>query len=242
MKNPGIRTVLAGFCLALLLTGCERPAVADSEAATEEGKKIVLDSDLQQASYLLGYLRTQDLAKQTSGMLDMDAYLQGTSDSVGQVESVVNPADQSRLMAALQTAIESKNAAASEGVREDGDSFREEYAKRDGVTTLASGMLYEVMTEGSGAKPTAADTVTTHYHGTLIDGTVFDSSVERGQPASFPVGGVISGWTEALQLMGVGSKWRLVIPPDLAYGERGAGGDIGPGATLIFEVELLSIK
>ena len=150
MKNPGIRTVLAGFCLALLLTGCERPAVADSEAATEEGKKIVLDSDLQQASYLLGYLRTQDLAKQTSGMLDMDAYLQGTSDSVGQVESVVNPADQSRLMAALQTAIESKNAAASEGVREDGDSFREEYAKRDGVTTLASGMLYEVMTEGSG--------------------------------------------------------------------------------------------
>jgi FKBP-type peptidyl-prolyl cis-trans isomerase FklB len=242
LKNPGIRTVLAGFCLALLLTGCDQTAVAESDSTPEQGKKIVLDSELKQASYLLGYLRTQDLSSQTNGTLDLEAYLQGTSDSVGQVESVVNPADQSRLMAALQQAVEAKKAEASQGVREDGDKFREEYAKGDGVTTLASGMLYEVMTEGSGAKPTAADTVTTHYHGTLIDGTVFDSSVERGQPASFPVGGVISGWTEALQLMAVGSKWRLVIPPDLAYGERGAGGDIGPGATLIFEVELLDIN
>ena len=110
------------------------------------------------------------------------------------------------------------------------------------MVELPSGLLYEVMTEGSGPKPKGTDTVTTHYHGMLVDGTVFDSSVDRGQPASFPVNGVIAGWTEALQLMAVGSKWRLVIPPELAYGDRGAGADIKPGATLVFEVELLEIK
>ena len=101
---------------------------------------------------------------------------------------------------------------------------------------------YEVIKKGEGAKPSLTDQVTTHYHGTLIDGTVFDSSVERGQPASFPVSGVIKGWTEALQLMSVGSKWRLFVPYDLAYGERGAGPQIGPFTTLIFEVELISIN
>ena len=109
------------------------------------------------------------------------------------------------------------------------------------MTTLESGLQYEVLVEGSGPKPSAEDTVVTHYHGTLTDGTVFDSSVERGSPASFPVNRVIPGWTEALQLMGVGSKWRLVIPPELAYGERGAGGAIPPNSTLVFEVELLEI-
>ena len=98
------------------------------------------------------------------------------------------------------------------------------------------------MKQGSGAKPTINDNVTTHYHGTLSDGTIFDSSVDRGQPASFPVSGVIKGWTEALQLMSVGSKWRLYVPYDLAYGERGAGANIGPFTTLIFEVELISIN
>lgn len=110
------------------------------------------------------------------------------------------------------------------------------------MTTLASGLQYEVLVEGNGPKPSAEDTVVTHYHGTLTDGTVFDSSVDRGSPASFPVNRVIPGWTEALQLMGVGSKWRLVIPPELAYGERGAGGAIPPNSTLVFEVELLEIS
>lgn len=123
-----------------------------------------------------------------------------------------------------------------------GATFRAENAQREGVVTLPSGLQYEVLAEGDGASPGPTDRVVTHYHGTLIDGTVFDSSVERGQPATFPVNGVIAGWTEALQLMQVGDKWRLVLPPELAYGERGAGARIGPGATLVFEVELLEVK
>ena len=111
-----------------------------------------------------------------------------------------------------------------------------------GINTLTSGLRYQVLKEGTGAKPSITDTVVTHYHGTFLDGSVFDSSVDRGAPATFPVNGVIRGWTEALQLMSVGSKWRLVIPPDLAYGKRGAGRLIPPNATLIFEVELLDIR
>ena len=111
-----------------------------------------------------------------------------------------------------------------------------------GINTLTSGLRYQVLKEGAGAKPSITDTVVTHYHGTFLDGSVFDSSVDRGAPATFPVNGVIRGWTEALQLMSVGSKWRLVIPPDLAYGKRGAGRLIPPNATLIFEVELLDIR
>ena len=111
-----------------------------------------------------------------------------------------------------------------------------------GINSLTSGLRYQVLKEGTGAKPSITDTVVTHYHGTFLDGSVFDSSVDRGAPATFPVNGVIRGWTEALQLMSVGSKWRLVIPPDLAYGKRGAGRLIPPNATLIFEVELLDIR
>ena len=111
-----------------------------------------------------------------------------------------------------------------------------------GINTLSSGLRYQVLKEGTGAKPSITDTVVTHYHGTFLDGSVFDSSVDRGAPATFPVNGVIRGWTEALQLMSVGSKWRLVIPTDLAYGKRGAFGLIPPNATLIFEVELLDIR
>lgn len=114
-------------------------------------------------------------------------------------------------------------------------------APKVSMTTTASGLQYEVLNEGDGAKPSATDTVTVHYHGTLTDGTVFDSSVDRGQPASFPLNRVIPGWTEGVQLMSVGSKYRFTIPPDLGYGSRGAGGVIPPNATLIFEVELLSI-
>ena len=123
----------------------------------------------------------------------------------------------------------------------EGEEFLAINATKKGVVTLESGMQYEVLTSGSGATPGLNDKVTTHYTGTLIDGTVFDSSVERGQPASFPVSGVIKGWTEALQLMKEGDKWKLYIPYDLAYGERGAGANIGPYAALIFEIELISV-
>ena len=124
---------------------------------------------------------------------------------------------------------------------ESGQKFLDENAKREGVVTTATGLQYEVLKEGSGDSPKETDNVTVHYHGTLIDGTVFDSSVDRGQPATFPVNGVIQGWVEALQLMNPGAKYKLFIPSNLAYGERGAGGAIGPNATLVFEVELISI-
>ena len=123
-----------------------------------------------------------------------------------------------------------------------GEQFLEDNKQKPGVTTLPSGLQYEVITEGTGPKPKGTSKVTCHYHGTLIDGTVFDSSVKRGQPATFPLNMVIKGWTEALQLMPVGSKWRLFLPPHLAYGNRQTGAHIGPNSTLIFEVELLGIS
>jgi FKBP-type peptidyl-prolyl cis-trans isomerase FklB len=123
-----------------------------------------------------------------------------------------------------------------------GQDFLEANKQKPGITALPSGLQYEVITEGTGIKPLASNKVTCHYHGTLIDGTVFDSSVKRGQPATFPLNMVIKGWTEGLQLMSVGSKWRFFIPPHLAYGERQTGAHIGPNSTLIFEVELLGVS
>jgi FKBP-type peptidyl-prolyl cis-trans isomerase FklB len=125
---------------------------------------------------------------------------------------------------------------------EAGAAFLKDNATKEGVVTLPSGLQYKIVKEGNGPKPKATDKVTTHYHGTLLNGTVFDSSVQRGQPATFPVNGVIAGWIEALQLMPVGSKWVLYVPSDLAYGARGASELIGPHTTLVFEVELLSIQ
>jgi len=130
----------------------------------------------------------------------------------------------------------------SEKQKQRGEAFLAENKKKEGVKTLPSGLQYKVVKAGSGKKPKLDDTVTVQYRGTLIDGTEFDSSFRRGQPATFPVSGVIPGWTEALPLMEEGAKWQLFIPPKLAYGERGAGGLIGPNATLIFEVELISIQ
>ncbi|TDH20049.1 FKBP-type peptidyl-prolyl cis-trans isomerase [Segetibacter sp. 3557_3] len=123
-----------------------------------------------------------------------------------------------------------------------GQDFLSENKKKEGVVELASGLQYQVLTEGTGSKPSATDKVKCHYHGTLIDGTVFDSSVQRGVAASFPLNMVIKGWTEALQLMSVGSKWRLFIPPSLGYGDRQVSAQIGPNSTLIFDVELLGIQ
>ena len=131
---------------------------------------------------------------------------------------------------------------AGDANKKEGEAFLAANKGKDGVVTLPSGLQYKILTAGTGPKPTASDSVVCNYRGTLINGTEFDSSYKRGQPATFPVTGVIKGWTEALQLMPVGSKWQLFIPSDLAYGERGAGADIGPNSTLIFEVELLSIE
>ena len=141
----------------------------------------------------------------------------------------------------LQTGIQEAQSKKFGAVKEEGAAYLAENAKKEGVTVLESGLQYEVITAGTGNKPAATDNVTVHYKGTLIDGTVFDSSIERGQPATFPVNGVIPGWVEGLQLMTEGSKWRLHIPFNLAYGEQGAGAQIPPFATLIFDVELIKI-
>lgn len=134
-----------------------------------------------------------------------------------------------------------KNKDKAEANKKAGEAFLEENKKREGVVALPSGLQYEVLREGDGAKPTAANKVTCHYHGTLIDGKVFDSSVQRNQPATFPLSAVITGWTEGVQLMPQGSKFRFFIPPHLGYGDRQVGSDIGPNSTLIFDVELLAI-
>jgi FKBP-type peptidyl-prolyl cis-trans isomerase FklB len=149
------------------------------------------------------------------------------------------------LMQAQQEAkkkIDETRQASMEPNKKAGDAFLAANKTKEGVVTLPSGLQYKILKEGTGPKPTPADSVVCNYRGTLIDGKEFDSSYKRGQPATFPVGQVIKGWTEALQLMPVGSKWQLFVPADLAYGDRGAGADIGPGSTLIFEVELISIK
>ena len=142
----------------------------------------------------------------------------------------------------MQTKTMAKQKAAGEENVKKGEAFLAANAKKDGVRSIASGLHYKVLKSGTGKTPKSSDTVKVHYHGTLIDGTVFDSSVDRGEPASFPVGGVIPGWTEALQLMKEGDKWQIVLPSKIAYGEQGAGGKIGPNSVLVFDVELLAIE
>lgn len=188
-------------------------------------------------SYSIGLLVAQNLKQQGLDELNSTEVAAGISDAISGAPRITLEEANSIFGAHMQK----KQAEAHKGNIEEGKKFLAENAKKAGVTTLPSGLQYEIMTEGSGESPGPTDKVTTHYHGTLIDGTVFDSSVERGQPASFPVNGVIQGWQEALQLMKPGSKWRLFVPSDLAYGDRGAGAAIGPFATLIFEVELLTI-
>lgn len=233
------RLSLLAITALLTLSGCES---ADSGAKNDESKKAALTTDIQKGSYLIGYNQVAQLLEQTQQVVDPDAFAQGVNDFISGTTPQVPEAEMQTYFTAIQQAIAEKGAAAAAAQEGEAEAFREAFAAQDGVTTLPSGLMYEVITEGSGDKPTAEDTVVTHYHGTLINGDVFDSSVDRGEPATFPVSGVIRGWTEALQLMNVGSKWKLVIPSDLAYGERGAGGAIGPNETLVFEVELLEIK
>jgi len=196
----------------------------------------------QQASYGIGRNFGDQLAANPFEGLDIQALIQGIQDSFAGTESTVSQEDLEKAFQMINEQMQAKQAEQSKELTAEGTEFLEENAKRDGVTVTASGLQYEVLTTGEGAVPTASDTVSTHYHGTLINGEVFDSSYDRGQPAEFPVGGVIAGWTEALQLMTTGSKWRLTIPYNLAYGEQGAGGKIGPFTTLIFDIELLEIK
>lgn len=195
----------------------------------------------QQASYGIGRQMGDQLVNVPFDGFDAAAALAGFTDGLQNGDYKVQPEQINAAFREIQARLQAAEAEKAQTLAADGQAFLAENAKKDGVTVTASGLQYEVLVAGEGEKPTATSTVRTHYHGTLIDGTVFDSSVQRGQPAEFPVNGVIAGWTEALQLMNVGSKWRLTIPYSLAYGERGAGGAIGPYATLVFEVELLAI-
>jgi FKBP-type peptidyl-prolyl cis-trans isomerase FklB len=168
--------------------------------------------------------------------------LAGLKDALSGKQPALSEKEMQETMEAWSKQMEDKQKAVGEKNVADGVKFLAENKSKSGVKTTASGLQYKVIKEGSGAQPKVTDTVTVHYRGTLINGTEFDSSYKRGQPASFPVNGVIKGWTEALQLMKAGSKYQLFIPSSLAYGERAAGADIAPNSTLIFEVELLDVK
>ena len=201
----------------------------------------------ERVSYGIGREMGEQLRANSIDGLSIEAVLAGLADALNGVESAVSHQDLHTAFAQMQErlqaeATEKSQALAAEGekLRADGEAFLAENAKREGVQVTDSGLQYEVLKEGSGEKPTHSNTVRTHYHGTFIDGTVFDSSVERGAPAEFPVSGVISGWVEALQMMKTGSKWKLYVPYKLGYGEAGSG-PIGPFTTLVFEVELLDI-
>lgn len=194
-----------------------------------------------QASYGIGYNMGQQLAQNPFEGMQVDAVVDGVRDAFNQAAPQVADDELRAAFETIHQRMQEAKADKHKAVIEEGVAFLADNAKRDEVTVTASGLQYEVLTEGEGASPGASSTVRTHYHGTLLDGSVFDSSYDRGQPAEFPVGGVIKGWTEALQLMKVGAKWRLYVSHNLAYGEQGAGGAIGPYATLVFDVELLDI-
>ena len=194
-----------------------------------------------QASYGIGFQMGQQLQSNPFDGLAIDAVVAGLKDAfAGQAPQVDNDTLRDAF-GEIHKRMQAAKEEASKAVIEEGTKYLEENAKRDEVTVTESGLQYEVVAKGDGEKPVPASTVRVHYHGTLIDGTTFDSSYERGQPAEFPVGGVIKGWTEALQLMEVGAKYRLYVPHELAYGEQGAGAAIAPYSTLIFDVELLDI-
>ncbi len=197
-------------------------------------EKSVLKNQKEKVSYIIGMDIGNNLKKQSVDA-DPNSLLRGIQDALSGAKPLLSQEQIQETMVAFQKEMAEKQ-------KQRGEAFLSENKKKEGVKTLPSSLQYKVIKAGTGKKPKASDTVTVNYRGTLIDGTEFDSSLRRGQPATFPVSGVIPGWTEALQLMAEGAKWQLFVPPNLAYGERGAGGLIGPNATLIFEVELISVQ
>ena len=204
-----------------------------------------LETDQQKYSYAMGYQIGSQIAQQINAegvVIDADAFARGIADVLAGRGLALSEGE---MMAAITAKEEQEigrmnETAASNG--ESGDQFRAEYSARDGVEKTASGLFYRVIKEGTGQRPKPEATVVVHYRGTLPDGTEFDSSHKRGQPATFSLAGIIPGWQEILQLMGEGALWEVVIPPELAYGKAGAGGLIGPNQTLVFEIELLEIR
>ncbi len=228
----------AGTSAAKTTTG----TVAKPKTATTQP---ALTTDKQKGSYAIG-LNIGSSVKQQPVDIDLPSLLRGIKDAASSAKPALTDAEIQAALKFMQAEAKQKQDADLEkqgaANMKEGEAFLAANKAKDGVVTLPSGLQYKILTAGTGAKPAATDTVVCNYSGTFINGTEFDSSYKRGKPAEFPVGGVIKGWTEALQMMPVGSKWQLVIPPDLAYGSRGAGGAIGPNETLVFEVELISIK
>jgi FKBP-type peptidyl-prolyl cis-trans isomerase FklB len=227
----------------------KKPAAPAASPAPKSESASPFKNETDKVSYALGMNIAAGLGanlKRQNVEINHDVLVQAIKDGLSGGKTLMTEAEaQSTLrqfMSELQQKQEEKMKAAGENNKKEGDAFLAANKSKPGVVTLPDGLQYKIVKEGTGPKPAPTDTVTVNYRGTLINGTEFDSSYKRGEPATFPVGGVIKGWTEALQLMPVGSKWELYIPPDLAYGARGAGADIGPNATLLFEVELLSIK
>jgi len=227
LKKSFILFVAAG---SLLLFSCNKSM-----------KRTKLDTEIKKVSYSLGISAGTYYAKQGLDSLDVNAFAMGLKDAITQDTSNMKMSEMEANVV-LQKFFTQLSQKKSEAAIKEGKDFLAENAKKDNVVTLADGLQYKILKEGSGPKPSATDKVKVHYTGKLLDGTVFDSSVERGEPITFQLNRVIPGWTEALQLMPVGSKWRLFIPSDLAYGERGAGQTIPPNSTLIFDVELLGIE
>jgi FKBP-type peptidyl-prolyl cis-trans isomerase FklB len=215
------------------------PVIAGAQEAP------ALKTEKEKLSYAMGMDLGSQFKKQS---LEIDPVLfeQGLKDALAGGKTLLTEAEARAVISELQMKMIAKNAelakAAGEKNKAEGEAFLAANKSKEGVVVLPSGLQYKILTAGTGKKPTADDTVVCHYRGTLINGEEFDSSYKRGQPATFPVKGVIKGWTEVLQLMPVGSKWQVFIPADLAYGSRGAGPLIGPNATLIFEIELVGIK
>jgi FKBP-type peptidyl-prolyl cis-trans isomerase len=227
MKNSIIYLMVVGLLIAA--TSCQQGGSAD----------VSVETKVDSVSYALGYSIGSNIIKQFP---DVDpAIVAAAVNDVYAEKEITMFADEQAAGTFIQTYVQAAMVTKGQDNLEVGNAFLETNKAREGITVTESGLQYEVLTAGTGAKPAAADQVRVHYHGTLIDGTVFDSSVDRGEPATFGVGQVIPGWTEALQLMPTGSKWKVYLPSNIAYGERGAGGDIGPNAALIFEVELLEI-
>ncbi len=223
--------------MAGLLNGCNQ------QSSTAE--PIKLDTEMNKASYTIGTQMGSQIAP-IKEMIDQDALILGLQDSIAGKEPQLSREDMQTTMQAFQKNMMEKQQAKHQELSSknaaEGEKFLADNKSKDGVKTTESGLQYIIIEAGSGDTPAATDTVVTHYTGTLLDGKVFDSSYKRNSPATFPVNGVIKGWTEALQMMKVGAKWKLFIPSELAYGERGAGADIGPNQVLIFEIELLEIK
>ncbi|HUU05639.1 MAG TPA: FKBP-type peptidyl-prolyl cis-trans isomerase [Patescibacteria group bacterium] len=233
------------LALILLLAGLGACQKAGNEATAKPLKTEDLDNQKKKVSYAIGLDIGQNF-KTRAMDIDMDILFQGLRDSQKTEKPLLSSEEIQKVMTQFQQDMmkveQEKRTAQGQGNKTKEDAFLKENAQKPGIKVTASGLQYKVITEGSGPLPKESDTVKVHYRGTLLDGTEFDSSYKRNEPAVFPLKGVIKGWTEALQLMKVGSKYQIYLPSNLAYGEQGAGQIIGPNATLIFDVELIGIE